>query len=33
VKLIREEIDEQTGFTEKVITENKNKKTIPVLHC
>jgi DNA-directed RNA polymerase subunit beta' len=27
----REEIDEQTGFTEKVITENKNKKTIPTV--
>jgi DNA-directed RNA polymerase subunit beta' len=27
----REEIDEQTGFTEKVITENRNKKTIPTV--
>ena len=27
----REEIDEQTGFTEKVITENKNKKNIPTV--
>jgi DNA-directed RNA polymerase subunit beta' len=27
----REEIDEQTGFTEKVITENKNKKTVPTV--
>jgi DNA-directed RNA polymerase subunit beta' len=27
----REEIDEQTGFTEKVITENRNKKNIPTV--
>jgi DNA-directed RNA polymerase subunit beta' len=27
----REEIDEQTGFTEKVITENRNKKKIPTV--
>ncbi|MBD3637933.1 MAG: DNA-directed RNA polymerase subunit beta' [Crocinitomicaceae bacterium] len=27
----REEIDEQTGFTEKVITENRNKKKIPTI--
>ena len=27
----REEIDEQTGFTEKVITENRNKKTVPTV--
>jgi len=27
----REEIDEQTGFTEKVITENKNKKSVPLV--
>ena len=27
----REEIDEQTGFTEKVITENRNKKAIPTV--
>ncbi|MCG8573946.1 MAG: DNA-directed RNA polymerase subunit beta' [Flavobacteriales bacterium] len=27
----REEIDEQTGFTEKVITENRSKKNIPTV--
>ena len=27
----REEIDEQTGFTEKVIIENRNKKVIPTV--
>jgi DNA-directed RNA polymerase subunit beta' len=27
----REEIDEQTGFTEKVIVENRNKKTVPTV--
>ena len=27
----REEIDEQTGFTEKVITENRNKKNVPTI--
>jgi DNA-directed RNA polymerase subunit beta' len=27
----REEIDEQTGFTEKVITENRNKKNVPTV--
>jgi DNA-directed RNA polymerase subunit beta' len=27
----REEIDEQTGFTEKVITENRNKKKVPTI--
>jgi len=27
----REEMDEQTGFTEKVITENRNKKKIPTV--
>ncbi len=27
----REEMDEQTGYTEKVITENRNKKKIPTI--
>ena len=26
------EIDEQTGFQEKVISESRNKKLIPTLH-
>ncbi len=28
----REEVDEQTGFTEKVITETKDKKKTPAIH-
>ena len=28
----REEVDEQTGFTEKVITESKDKKKTPAIH-
>ncbi len=28
----REEVDEQTGFTEKVITETRDKKKIPTIH-
>ncbi|GCD77104.1 DNA-directed RNA polymerase subunit beta' [Thermaurantimonas aggregans] len=28
----REEVDEQTGFKEKVISESKNKRLIPTLH-
>jgi DNA-directed RNA polymerase subunit beta' len=28
----REEVDEQTGFTEKVITETRDKKKMPVIH-
>ena len=27
----REEIDEQTGFREKVITENRRKKNVPTV--
>ena len=28
----REEVDEQTGFTEKVITETRDKKKVPTIH-
>jgi len=28
----REEVDEQTGFTEKVITESKRQKENPAIH-
>ena len=28
----REEVDEQTGFTEKVITESRDKKKMPAIH-
>jgi len=28
----REEVDEQTGFTEKVITESRDKKKNPAIH-
>ena len=28
----REEVDEQTGFTEKVITETRDKKKMPAIH-